>query len=244
MSIKDSFQFQIDARIGSFQTLPNGKIRMSSIGDLFQEIAWQHADSGGFGIKLMDSNQMWALVRFDIEVIKMPSWGDQVKLFTAGRGVNKIFAFREFLMLSKENEILVKGMSSWLLLDSKSKRPTRPADSLPPELFDPSVVPSWEPHKIKVKGELILTQKIQVRFSDLDLNNHVNNTSYIRWIEDILLENNFESTSYSLNYLAEAHLKDWVTINVFKTSSKLFIKGESEDKSIFLAEVSTAILAS
>lgn len=237
MNSGESFHYQLDAQVGSFQVFPNGEIRFASIGDLFQEIAWKHADSGGFGISLMENNQMWALARLDIQTEKMPKWGDEVRLFTAGRGVNKLFAFREFLMLSDQDEVLVKGMSSWLLLDTVSKRPIRPSSVLPPELFDPNLITPWQPEKIKVEGSLISEQKIQVRFSDLDLNNHVNNTSYIRWAEDILMENGIEMKSLSINYLSEAHLQDLVYLSVYKSGRTFFVSGTTEGSPVFLAEV-------
>lgn len=236
MNFGESFHYQIDTQVGSFQVFPNGKIRFASIGDLFQEIAWRHAESGGFGKSLMENNQMWALARLDIRTEEMPKWGDEVRLFTAVRGVNKLFAFREFLMLSEQGEVLVKGMSSWLLLDTESKRPIRPSSVLPPELFDPNLITPWQPEKIKVDGSLILEQKIQVRFSDLDLNNHVNNTSYIRWAEDILMENGIEMKCLSMNYLSEAHLQNLVDLTVYKSEETFFVSGTVEGKPVFLAE--------
>ena len=62
----------------------------------FQEVAWRHADSADFGRILQEANQMWVLSRFEIKCEDFPSWGDHVEIFTAGRGVEGLFAFREF----------------------------------------------------------------------------------------------------------------------------------------------------
>lgn len=238
MRLPEDFQFEKSAEVGSFQVHPNGKIRLSSLADFLQEIAWKHADSADFGRNLMESKQMWALSRLEIQVSAWPSWGDQIQLFTGGRGAEKLFAFREFMVWDASQRVLARAMSSWLLLNMETKRIQRPESVLPGQLFDPKLAPTWQPEKLTCSGSEIHQLKLQVRYSDLDLYHHVNNTSYIRWVEDLLAEKQIFPDFFSINYLAECHLGDELELVLYKNDSGLVVDGKVGAKQVFIAKVS------
>ncbi|EAZ79617.1 acyl-[acyl-carrier-protein] thioesterase [Algoriphagus machipongonensis] len=236
MSHPSTFQYEKDFEIGSFQVHPDGKTRLSSVADLFQEISWRHADSADFGRNLFEENKMWVLSRMDFHCFEFPSWGDRVKVYTAGRGVEKLFAFREFLMTDLEGKVLVQCMTSYLLLNIDSKRPVRPETALPGHLFDPLEKPEWQSEKVEVGGELLFTESRKVRYSDLDLYDHVNNTSYIQWVENLLKEQNLSYSNLLINFQAECKQGDLVTLQVLEKEDSFVFEGKVEGKIVFLAE--------
>lgn len=237
MSLPEDFQFAREFEVGSFQVHPDGKIRMCSLADLLQEIAWRHADSGDFGRNLLENQQMWVLSRFEIKVKSFPKWGDKIRIFTGGRGAEKLFAFREFLVWDEKENVLARAMSSWLLLHTQTKRIQKPESVLPPKLFDPSKKPSWQPEKLAFMGNLVGEEEIKVQHSDLDLYHHVNNTSYIRWVENALSELGLKAQEISINYLSECHAGDRIVLSVSKLEKDVFVLGESNTKPVFLARV-------
>ncbi|SFB59104.1 acyl-[acyl-carrier-protein] thioesterase [Algoriphagus aquimarinus] len=236
MNSKVAFQFEKDFEIRSYQVDPDGKLSLTALSNLFQEIAWRHADSADFGRNLQEQHLSWILSRIDITCAKLPSWGDSIKVFTAGRGVDKLFAFREFLVTNPSGDVLARAMSSWVLMNLQSKRILRPEYALPPELFDPEEKPAWQPEKIRLKGDLLKSEKLKVRYSDLDLNNHVNNTSYVRWVENILRENGCHTLPFLINYLAECVMGDELNIHLYRNEGHFIVQGVVEDKQVFLAE--------
>jgi acyl-ACP thioesterase len=237
MSLPEDFQFAKDFEVGSFQVHPSGRIRLSCLADLLQEIAWRHADSEDFGRNLLDTQQMWVLSRLEIRVFDFPKWGDKLHLFTGGRGAEKLFAFREFLVWDQNHRVLARAMSSWLLLHTETKRIQKPERVLPPELFDPSKAPAWQPEKLNVIGELSAKEEIRVRQSDLDLYHHVNNTSYIRWVENFLADRGIFPDQLSINYLSECLLGDPVDLFLYEDDSIHYVEGKVGAKSVFLAKV-------
>jgi acyl-ACP thioesterase len=236
MSHSSRFQFEKDFEIGSFQVHPDGKIRLSCLADLFQETSWRHADSADFGRNLLENKQMWVLSRMDFHCFNLPSWGHNVKIYTAGRGVETLFAFREFLIADENGNILAQCMTSYLLLNTESKRPMRPEAVLPSSLFDPLEKPEWQAAKVKVEGEFLATEQLKVRYSDLDLNYHVNNTSYIQWVENIIKERKISKDKFLINFQAECLLGDLVDINLFQMEDRFIFQGLIENKLVFLAE--------
>ncbi len=231
-----SFQYGKDFEIGSFQVHPEGKVRLSCVGDLFQETSWAHADSADFGRNLIEKKRMWVLSRMDFHCFNPPSWGQRVKVYTAGRGVETLFAFREFLMTDENDQVLVQCMTSYLLLSTESKRPVRPEEVLPRHLFNPLEKPEWQAAKVKVEGVLFATEQLKVRYSDLDLNYHVNNTSYIEWVENILKERRINKEKFLINFQAECRLGDLVVINLFQIEDRIVFQGSVGDKLVFVAE--------
>jgi acyl-ACP thioesterase len=230
------FQYSKEFIVGSFQVHPDGKLRMNSLADFFQEVAWGHADSADFGRNLLEDNLSWILSRFDIRATNLPTWGESIKVLTAGRGVDKLFAFREFLITDLQGKPLARAMSSWVLLNTLSKKIHRPEQVLPTALFDPQLKPDWQPDRIRISGKLLFEEEFKVRFSDLDLNNHVNNTTYIRWVEDLFKDHQIDSSQLLINYLAECVLGDQVKLELYKSEDKFQIQGKVLNKSVFLAE--------
>lgn len=81
------------------------------------------------------------------------------------------------------------------------------------------------------------SEELKVRTYDLDLYNHVNNTSYIRWVENLLDDHGIRPGSLSINYLAECFRGDTLVLDLFKTESGFAVEGKVGAKQVFLSEV-------
>lgn len=237
MSLPKDFHFSKTFEVASFQVNPQGKISLTSLANLFQEIAWAHADSAKFGRNLSQMSMMWALARLEIRLLKFPTWGETIRIFTGSVGADKLFAFRNFMVWDAQEQVLVEGMSSWLLLNSQTKRICQPSAVLPSALFDPSIKPNRQPPKLVAGGDLIGSEIVKVRYADLDLNYHVNNTSYIRWVENLLADQGIYPTEISINFQAECFKGDLVDLLLFQKSSSKFVEGRVGEKLVFTAMV-------
>jgi medium-chain acyl-[acyl-carrier-protein] hydrolase len=243
MENSPAFQFERTFEVMSFQVEPGGKCRFAALADLLQEVAWQHADSRDFGQQLFAKNLAWVLNRMDIEVFKMPVWGDQIILKTAGRGIDKLFALREFLVCDAKGQVLAKAMSAWILLDLERKRPVPPEKALPVELFQPVKSGELMPKKIEVPGQMDFQKELIIQHDDLDMNQHVNNVSYIRWVENVSKALGFHFKSLKINYLKETFLGQRLKIYTYQQSETLILVGVLENQPVFLAELTRVSVA-
>lgn len=237
MISKEPFQFEKKFEVLSFQIDPFGKLRWSALGDLMQEVAWKHADSRDFGQSLFDRGFMWVLSRMQIKVHRMPSWGDHIVVKTAGRGIDKLFALREFLVEDDKGNVIAESMSAWLLLDVKSKRPQRPNHVLPPELFSENPEKGLLPGKLESPGEIEKSSQLTVRPFDLDMNNHVNNVSFIRWVEDFCISEGIVFSDFLINYLTEAKLHEVISLSLSKSDRIFLLSGASHSRPVFMVSV-------
>lgn len=237
MSLPENFQFEKSFEVGAFQVHPNGNLSLHALADLLQEIGWKHADSQGFGRNLLEQQLMWALSRLEIKVSQFPRWGDSLRIFTGGRGQAGAFAFREFLVWDQHEEVVARAMSSWLLVHIEKKRILKPESVLPSTLFDPQTAPTWQPAKLEASGPVQSSKLIQVQYSDLDLYNHVNHTSYIRWVENIAADHGLFPSQIAVNYLAECKADDQVDLSLLGSDSSPFIQGKVAGKLVFEAQI-------
>lgn len=233
--MNQSFQFEKDFEVLSFQIDPQGKLRWSCLADMMQEVAWRHADSRDFGQHLFDLGYMWVMSRFEIQVNSLPSWGEKIIVKTAGRGIDKLFALRAFEVCKESGEVLATAMSAWLLLDIQSKRPQRPDKVLPSELFAVVTDSGLTPVKVDLLTDADVGTVFQVRHSDLDMNNHVNNVSYIRWVEDFMREKTWNFQTILVNYLAEVSAGQLIELNYQKAEDQVLVEGKVEGKLVFSA---------
>ncbi|MCL2270408.1 MAG: thioesterase, partial [Treponema sp.] len=122
------------------------------------------------------------------------------------RGVEKLFALRDFDIRDASGNPAVQARSCWLVIDIEKRRPLRPQsvmDSIPQNEGQDAL-----PFAASLEERPYLQQvaERQALYTDVDYNSHVNNVSYIRWIEDALdpaLLEKAQRMRLDINYLSE-----------------------------------------
>jgi medium-chain acyl-[acyl-carrier-protein] hydrolase len=175
-----------DFQIRAYEIDTRGKLTVTGLCNYMQEIAGNHARALGVGFEaLLKQNMIWVLSRLYLQVDRFPSWAETIRVETWPAAADGKFAIRDFLFHTAQNEIFGRATTSWMVLDIKQRR----AISLPPVVHRIQR-PIRERALIDPFGKLPLPERVdgeskyRVRFSDLDLNFHVNNVSYIRWALD------------------------------------------------------------
>jgi acyl-ACP thioesterase len=175
--------------------------------DFFQEAAISHAENLGAGREAMArTNQAWILSRMSTEINRRPRFGETVTVRTWPRGAEKLFALRDFDMRDADNRPVVQARSCWVIIDTEKRRPLRPQslmDTMPRNdgLDALSAALGLEEHP-----SLQRTAERPALYTNVDSNGHVNNVSYIRWIEDTLNPSLLEKAvrmRLDVNYLNE-----------------------------------------
>jgi len=116
---------------------------------------------------------------------KYPGWSAKIKIRTWLTGMGRLFALRHFSIANSKGDILGTAKSGWLVLDLKSRRPQRiePVFKHLLHLFD-GLPSAEEPEKLPAPVRSKMGKSYTVRYSDIDMHHHVNNTKYIEWILD------------------------------------------------------------
>ena len=182
--------------------------------DFFQEAAISHAENLGVGREVMArTNQVWILSRMSVQVDRRPGFGETVTVRTWPRGGEKLFALRDFDMLDADGIPVVRARSCWLIIDIEKRRPLRPQSTTDKLPLNDGMDALPAAAALEENPSLQKITERRAHYTDMDYNGHVNNVSYIRWMEDALdpaLLENARSMRLDINYLNEV-LKDEVT---------------------------------
>jgi acyl-ACP thioesterase len=175
-----------NVRIHSHDVDFNQRATLEAICHDFLEAAWEHAEVLGVGYRFLAAQQkFWVLSRLLMKVEKYPRWGDCAVLKTWPRPPKSIFALRDFELLNSDGAQLLGGSSAWLVLDATSRRPQRLEKVIGAiRTFPDRMAIGEDPAKLTDDGAGQVQLTTAVRYSDLDVNSHVNSARYVRWLLD------------------------------------------------------------
>lgn len=221
----------------------SAKAKLTSICRFFQESAWRHASEASLGYHdLLGNNHAWVLYKLKLRINDFPEWSDKIYLTTWAKKTDRVFAYRDFEIRSSiDNNLLIYGTSKWVILDIHSKRPRRMDQyaSLMPlneqnALSDPV-------KKIPPVNSFDRSSKVTVKYSDIDLNHHVNNVKYLEWILDMYDINFFIKNTLSefeIDYMNEAGFNDEINLKRNMNGIEHIFSATAQDsREIFRAKI-------
>lgn len=135
-----------------------------------------------------DRDFYWIVYQWDVDILRYPKEGEKIFIDTYATGFYKFYAYRNFDIYDKDENLCLKAKSKWLMLskDFNLKR----IDEDVANLYD--YEKGNEVLKRNFKDEdndYKLSKTFDVRRSDIDSYMHVSNTKYINWlIESIPLD--------------------------------------------------------
>lgn len=208
--------FRTNFILHSYEVDKNGKAFPHSLMNFMLHSAWQHVAKSDFSFDaLAAENNIWVLSRFKMFIHKYPGWGENIEIETWGKGVDKLFAIRDFIISGTENRRLVTASSAWLVVNRKNLRPQR-LDNLNANFLaypDRHAIPE-KLEKIILPVEAEEKEIIKTHYSDIDVNNHVSSSNYTKWMLDAMNKDNENRSlsSLEINYLAEARFNEDIAI--------------------------------
>lgn len=146
-----------------------------------QETAGVHAQKIGFDRgTIIQQGLVWVVSRLEVVMDRYPTMGETVQVETFPMPIRRWFFPRYFIFRDASGAELGRAGSLWLLLDWNTRRMAKP-DAIAHLLPDNSdlIAPLGLPATVtEVDGEsthgLFIPQ-----YTDLDVNQHVNNTKYM-----------------------------------------------------------------
>jgi acyl-ACP thioesterase len=184
------------------------RLTLASVFNFFQEAAIGHAENLGVGRDSMaQTGQVWILSRMSVQIDRRPMYGETVTVRTWPRGPEKLFALRDYDIRDAQDIPAVRARSCWLVVDMEKRRPLRPQAALETLPLNEGIdaLPTGA-IGLSERSNLLRKTERAAAYSDLDYNGHVNNVSYIQWIQDALDAPFLEDASkmrLDINYLNE-----------------------------------------
>ncbi|MDR2581200.1 MAG: hypothetical protein LBC85_09440 [Fibromonadaceae bacterium] len=212
-------------------------LRISRLCEFFQETALAYLRSQGFDYLSMIEKDKFTIVisRIKLRISHMPLWGEEISIntWTKGFAPEKV-AWNDYDVRDSQGNSIIQATSSCLLIN----------------LNDGKAIPfSESPYNFEVQSELsALPDNIEllepegmprmvlvktVKYSDIDLNNHVNNCRYSDWVLDAINIDELKERkirSIQLNYIQEITYDTKVALMRFpETRHHIILFGVNEE---------------
>lgn len=203
--------------------------RYSNIMVTMQELAEMHAaEFGNSREALIEKGVVWVLARMRIELTRVPTLGETVRLITwPGKTARALFP-RYYSIEDASGQEIGTAVTLWMLVDVEKHRMAMPSAS-GVEMPDASMMPVPQPHppKLLMEGEAEESFR-RCAYSDLDVNRHMNNTRYAEWVCDLLAPerlNSHQIKSLQINYVAEARPGETMRLALYDQGDTVKVRG-------------------
>ncbi|MFS7945044.1 putative oleoyl-[acyl-carrier-protein] hydrolase [Helianthus anomalus] len=195
--VQDGLVFRQNFSIRSYEIGADRTASIETLMNHLQETALNHVKSAGllgdgFGStpEMCKKNLFWVVTKMQVIVDRYPTWGDvvQVDTWVAPNGKNGMR--RDWLLRDyKTGEILTRASSNWVMMNKETRRLSKIPDEVRGEIehyfVDAPPVVEDDSRKLSKLDESTadyVRDGLIPRWSDLDVNQHVNNVKYIGWI--------------------------------------------------------------
>ena len=212
MSLKKAYSFKIQPQYVDFQF----RVTMAALGDILLTTAGLNADDNGFGLRrLHEMNSAWVLSRMAIEMTRFPEQYETIQVETWVEEVGRANTTRNFCIRDEKNEIIGNACSVWVFFDMTTRRAKdlQTLDGIH-DFASGELGLIDKPTKLHaVDGEEY--DGFKVKYSDIDINGHVNSIRYIQWISDCFTLNRYRKYQvkrFEINYMTEMLFDDFVEI--------------------------------
>lgn len=155
-----------------------------------QEAAFDASAAAGYDLDRYDEmGTIWLVRETDIDYLRPLRYDDRVRVTTWVEDFRRIRSRRAYEFTDETTgEQVARASTDWVYLDQKTERP-RP---IPPEMmaaFYPEGVPDEAPPRQRFPDAPsappgVFTMRRRVEWRDIDPMNHVNNATYLSYVED------------------------------------------------------------
>ncbi|WP_195575340.1 acyl-[acyl-carrier-protein] thioesterase [Paenibacillus sp. 1001270B_150601_E10] len=221
------------------------RCRLSSLLGWMQRAA--DADIARLGIpieELMEQEMAWMLTTLDLELDRMPRYGDVLRIETWHKGEKGVQWLRDFRIYDENEAIIGQARTTWVLVNLAKRRILR-ASALPYEVPATSGESLGDiPAKVQIPEQMKLNEAFTytVRHHDMDMNGHMNNTIFASLSLDTLEDEPYraELSRFRITYHQEAKLRDVFSIyqSYDEANKQCWVRGRSSEGMIhFEAEL-------
>ncbi len=229
------WQKQFTLRAGDFDKYD--RIKPSAVLDLFQDAAGQHAEEIGLGFtSMIERGFLWVLVRVKFEIIDAPSRYQDIIVKTWPLKPHRLNYRREYCIEDKNGKALIIGSSEWVIIDSKERKLLAVPDLYPFDSFREDTMFEGKLSKVHDFETNEASHIVNVGFSDLDINNHVNNTKYANYILDAVNPQTDDILKdFQIDYRKEVTLGTTLNIHCIRENETVTAKGINNTGDIMFA---------
>lgn len=210
-------------------------LKMSTLLDVAQEVAGDHAEELGCGFETMIKQDLiWVIVRNYVEIIKKPINFKEIEVVTYPLKP-RFVEFNRETEFYHDGELFAVSRSTWMVINIKDFSVKAP-DFF--KGFDDDL--GYFKRRIRKlpvieKSQLQKVKETDVLYSMLDHNRHMNNTKYVDFYLDIFRPE-FSVKTLQIEYIKQCFLDDKLSLYIKENEGKRYLSGYKDDELKFYME--------
>ena len=198
-------------------------LRILTLFNILQDAADESATKLGFGMEFcLSHGTAWVGVNYHIKINRLPKIHENITISTWPSDQKSLFAFRDFSITDESGAEIIAASSQWVLIDFAKRRPLNLTDNLPELMYLEERALQTDFPKIPEPEEPTLKKTFAVRFDDIDINDHVNNSIYPLWASESV-EHDFrlthEPAEIEISFKKECHYGETVEVSTTEANN-------------------------
>ena len=201
------------------------RLRPSELMRLFQECCIAHTEELGMGRKMtLDRGFLWVIDSLHFSIERWPEYDEDITLRCYPGQTLHYFLPRYLEVLDRQGKVCIRATSLWSLIDEKTR-----------SLIDPKengIVIEGQEHGDEIAPAMGMpvqslpeVRQLDARYSNVDINGHMNNAAYMDFIMDSFSEGDLENKNIKdivLCFKKEIRLGQKVEVSVGKIKESYF----------------------
>lgn len=181
----------------------------------------------------------WIIAKQTLHLDQPITYNDTIEFSTVA-GHSSHVAFPRYYFIKKDNQIIGTCSSIWTLIDIQKRRMTSPKRiglTIPNMNHD---VFLEEPHNIDIDLDMKHITTRQVLYSDIDTNQHMNNTRYIQWALDCIdysIHQKAYISDITIQYKKEVRPLEFVELYIGHKDNRYIVEGKNDKETFFIIEI-------
>jgi len=214
------------------------QLRAETIMNFLQDISTMHYQEMVRLNAEIDPDGLWVIVDWDVTIHHFPVKVQTLNVLTEPIYFRKFIAYRRYEITNEAGDVIVEAMSKWAYISKEQRRQI----SIPNEIyraFDVSPT-AIKPKKMVFSEETkhwLAQMHHHSKYSDIDVNGHVNNVAYFRWMIDAIPRDIIENLRpYHIKIQYKKEVFQWEDVNIDVWASKSF--NEHQHGTPYLTKIS------
>ncbi|MDR0686434.1 MAG: acyl-[acyl-carrier-protein] thioesterase [Dysgonamonadaceae bacterium] len=207
----DAVKFHVESYVCDF----TGRATLPVMSGFILDAASVHAHRRGFGLdKILNDGITWVLSRLSLEIYQYPVSSNDITVETWIEDVGRFFTQRCFRFVRNDGRTLGYARSIWAAINIDSRSPVN-IPEWRPDLKDyilrDNKCPIAKMEKIPPVNSTEPVMSYSVRYSDIDINRHMNSMKYIEHVVNVFDLQTFKEKiigKFEIVYLQEGRFSD------------------------------------
>lgn len=182
--------YTFNSRVRYSETDEYGGLSVIGIMNYLQDCSTFQSEDIGLGVGYLAKHQRaWWLASWQIVIDRVPVLGEEIVIGTWPYDFKGMYGYRNFVIMDKQGQYLVRADSTWFFFDTQAGRPIRvtEADIRGYGSGDEERLQmDHAPRKIGIPDNYREAEPIIIGKHHIDTNHHVNNAQYVEIAREVL----------------------------------------------------------